>query len=67
MVDETDRTIVDAGLRELTEETGIEGDQVKIIGILRMDWAFVHSITGVSVTPIIGYLGNFEELKVCRV
>jgi len=63
MVDEVDASIVDAGLRELHEEVGIHPDIVDVLGVLRCDWTEVTSITGVAVTPIIGYLGAFEELE----
>ena len=32
LVDAEDQTIVDAGLRELEEETGIKGSEVQVLG-----------------------------------
>jgi len=62
MIDDSDPTVVDAGLRELHEEVGIPPDVVDVLGILRCDWSEVASITGVAVTPVVGYLGEYEDL-----
>ncbi|GBG35071.1 Nucleoside diphosphate-linked moiety X motif 8 [Hondaea fermentalgiana] len=63
MIDDSDRSVVDAGLRELHEEVGIPPGVVNVLGILRSDWSELAAITGVAVTPVVGYLGAFEELK----
>jgi len=63
MVDSSDQNIVDAGLRELHEEIGIDPDIVDVLGILRCDWSEVHAITGVAVTPVIGYVGKIEDVQ----
>jgi len=64
MVDGDDSTIIEAGLRELREETGIHRHDVKVLGILRCDWNEVTSITGIAVTPIVGFLGDLEKLNI---
>lgn len=63
MIDDTDKSVVDTGLRELHEEVGIPRGAVNVLGILRSDWSELAAITGVAVTPVVGYLGAFEELK----
>eukprot|EP00510_Aplanochytrium_minuta_P002281 CAMPEP_0184012690 /NCGR_PEP_ID=MMETSP0954-20121128/4579_1 /TAXON_ID=627963 /ORGANISM="Aplanochytrium sp, Strain PBS07" /LENGTH=342 /DNA_ID=CAMNT_0026292759 /DNA_START=404 /DNA_END=1432 /DNA_ORIENTATION=+ len=63
MVDDVDYSIVDAGLRELHEEIGIEPKNVDVLGILRCDWGEVHSLTGVAVTPVCGYLGSIDRTE----
>jgi len=64
MIDDSDPSVEYAGLRELHEEVGIAPAQVEVLGILRCDWSEITSITGVAVTPIVGYLGALEELDV---
>jgi nudix motif 8 len=63
MVDPSDESIVDVGLRELQEETGVGPDQVQVLGVLRCDWSELASITGVAVTPIVGFIGELEGLE----
>mmetsp|Transcript_18865 Transcript_18865/g.24005 ORF Transcript_18865/g.24005 Transcript_18865/m.24005 type:complete len:411 (-) Transcript_18865:1475-2707(-) len=63
MVDDEDHSIVEAGLRELHEEIGIEPKSVDVLGILRCDWSEVHSLTGVAVTPVCGYLGSIDNTE----
>lgn len=60
---ETDQNIIKAGLREMEEEIGVAADHASVLGILRCDWAEVKAITGVAVTPVIGYLGSINNLK----
>lgn len=62
MVGPEDTTIVDAGLRELREETGIKPEDVDVLGVLRCDWSEMTSITGIAVTPMVAYVGNIEDL-----
>ena len=63
MVDDSDLSIHDTALRELDEELGIHPDKVKILGVLRCDWSEVASLTGISVTPIIGYIGEISSIS----
>jgi hypothetical protein len=35
-----------------------------VLGVMRCDWADLASITGVAVTPVVAYMGQFEALKV---
>ncbi len=57
MVDDTDASTKETALRELDEELGIPPDRVQVLGVLRCDWSEVASLTGIAVTPIIGYSG----------
>jgi nudix motif 8 len=64
MVDEgIDQTIIETSLREMFEEIGITPDEVDVLGILRCNWTEVASITGVPVTPVVGYVGELESLN----
>ena len=56
MVDPEDYSIKHSALRELNEEIGIRRDDVKLLGVLRCDWAELASLTGVAVTPIVAVL-----------
>lgn len=58
MVDKTDASLADAALREWEEEVGVSAAYVNVLG----NFHEVLSITGVTVTPIIGYLGDVERL-----
>ena len=64
MVQASDKNIVDAGLREMHEEIGIDTGNVEVLGVLRLHWDDLISITGVAVTPIVAFLGKFEELAI---
>jgi len=65
MVDNAlDRTIIEAGLREMSEEIGVSPDNVEVLGVMRLHWDDLMSITGVAVTPLIAYLGQFENLNI---
>lgn len=64
MVDSSDVSIVQTALRELEEEVGLHEENVDVLGILRCDWSVVESITGVAVTPVIGYIGEVNECSV---
>ena len=56
MVDASDVSVVGAALRELEEEVGIPGGDVDVLGVLRCDWTEMTAVTGVAVTPVIGYI-----------
>ena len=59
-VDE-DETIVATSLREMSEEIGVRESDVNILGVLRCNWSEVKAITGVSVTPVIGFVGELNN------
>ncbi|KAK8805465.1 hypothetical protein WA158_002121 [Blastocystis sp. Blastoise] len=62
-IDVEDETVSIAALREFREELGCNVDNVKILGVMRLDWADVASIAGVPVTPIVGYLGEYDHIN----
>lgn len=64
MVDEKDQTVVDTSLREMKEELGIDSINTQILGVLRCNWAEVSQLTGVSVTPVVGYIGDIQNLSI---
>ena len=65
MVDEQiDSTIIQTSLREMSEELAIEEDKVDVLGILRCNWTEVASMTGISVTPVVGFIGDLNDLKI---
>ncbi|KAJ0391307.1 hypothetical protein ATCC90586_010912 [Pythium insidiosum] len=61
MVDADDSSIEATCLREMNEEVGLSPDAVQVLGILRCDWASVTSITGIAVTPVVGYIGEMSD------
>eukprot|EP00940_MAST-03C_sp_MAST-3C-sp2_P000622 g622.t1 len=63
MIDDEDDTVIDAALRELNEEMGIDPDRVDVLGILRCDWGEIQSITGVAVTPVVGFIGDISSIE----
>jgi nudix motif 8 len=64
MVDEgVDASIIQTSLREMEEELGIPSEQTEVLGILRCKWSEVAGMTGVAVTPVIGYIGELTELQ----
>ena len=64
MVDEgVDNTIIQTSLRELEEELGIPSSKTEVLGILRCNWNEVASMTGIAVTPVVGYIGELNDLK----
>jgi nudix motif 8 len=63
MLDEGgDSTIIHTSLREMEEELGIAPESVEVLGILRCRWKEVSSMTGIAVTPVIGFIGELNEL-----
>ena len=65
-IDATDRDEIDAALRELTEETGIERSDVDILGVLPD--AVARSKRQTIVTPVIGMLRrDLARLPLVRV
>ena len=65
MVDEQiDSTIIQTSLREMSEELAIDEDSVDVLGILRCNWTEVASMTGISVTPVVGFIGELNDLKI---
>ena len=58
-----DKTIVETCLREMNEEVGIDMASVEVLGILRCDWSEILSLTGVAVTPVVGYIGDVSTLE----
>lgn len=52
-----------AALRELHEEIGVQSRFVDVLGLLRVDWNELTSMTGVGVTPFCCFLGDFEKIK----
>jgi len=64
MVEEgVDANIIQTSLRETEEELGIPADKIEVLGILRCDWGEVASMTGVAVTPVVGFLGELNDIK----
>ena len=55
-----DDTIVATSLREMAEEIGVNESEVNILGILRCNWSEVTAITGVAVTPVVGFVGELD-------
>lgn len=62
-MDEDDSQIIDTSIREMEEEIGVSPDSVDILGVLRCDWTEVSSLTGVSVTPVVGFIGDYEKIN----
>jgi len=55
-----DSNIVETCLRELEEEMGIS--QVRdVCGVLRLDWGTILKLVGVSVTPVVAWMGDIED------
>jgi len=64
MVEEgVDANIIQTSLRETEEELGIPTENIEVLGILRCNWTEVASMTGVAVTPVVGFLGELNDLK----
>merc|ERR1712129_495617 len=57
-----DQSIVSTCLREMEEEIpSIKKQNVTVLGILRCNWGEVGKLTGVAVTPVVGYIGDFDK------
>eukprot|EP00520_Triparma_pacifica_P009960 CAMPEP_0118645492 /NCGR_PEP_ID=MMETSP0785-20121206/7535_1 /TAXON_ID=91992 /ORGANISM="Bolidomonas pacifica, Strain CCMP 1866" /LENGTH=414 /DNA_ID=CAMNT_0006537389 /DNA_START=168 /DNA_END=1409 /DNA_ORIENTATION=+ len=56
-----DHTIVSTCLREMEEEVGLTEDATNVLGILRCNWGEISAITGIAVTPVVGYVGTLGE------
>ena len=62
MVDEeVDATIIQTSLREMEEELGVAAERVEVLGIVRCNWHEVSNLTGVAVTPVVGFIGDLEN------
>jgi 8-oxo-dGTP pyrophosphatase MutT (NUDIX family) len=62
MVEEgVDATIIQTSLREMEEEIGMPVEKTEVLGILRCKWGEVAGMTGVAVTPVIGYIGELND------
>ena len=59
MVDPGDEGPVHTALRELQEELGVPGESVEILGLMHD----ARAITGVPVTPVVGFLGEVGDLR----
>lgn len=59
MADEGDRDAEHTALRELEEEVGIAQDAVRVLGRFHE----AKAVTGVRVIPVLGFLGELEELE----
>jgi hypothetical protein len=55
---DVDRTIIQTSLREMEEEMGIPKEKVEVLGVLRCNWHEVASMTGIAVTPVVGFIGE---------
>ena len=64
MVEEgVDATIIQTSLREMEEEIGLTAEKTEVLGILRCKWGEVAGLTGVAVTPVIGYIGDLTDVR----
>ena len=64
MVEEgVDATVIQTSLREMEEEIGLAAERTEVLGILRCKWSEVAGLTGVAVTPVIGYIGELNDLR----
>lgn len=64
MVDANDSCIEATCLREMNEEVGLAPEVVHVLGVLRCDWSSVTSITGIAVTPVVGFIGEMSDQSV---
>jgi nudix motif 8 len=46
----------------MEEEIGLGQEAVSVVGILRCEWGEITAITGIAVTPVVGFVGELEEL-----
>ncbi len=59
MVDPGDEGSVCTALRELHEELGVKPESVEVLGLMHD----ARAITGVPVTPVVGFLGALDGLS----
>lgn len=64
MLDEEDTSIIQTSLREMEEELGIDSEHTEVLGILRCNWNEIFNLTGISVTPVVGYINDYDNLKI---
>jgi 8-oxo-dGTP pyrophosphatase MutT (NUDIX family) len=64
MVDERDHSVMETCLREMKEELGIDSRHTHLLGVMRCNWCEVSHLTGVSVTPVVGFIGDIENLTI---
>lgn len=57
-----DASVIETCLREMEEELGIPSDKTEVLGILRCNWNEVASMTGIAVTPVVGYIGELKDI-----
>jgi nudix motif 8 len=57
-----DASVIETCLREMEEELGIPSDKTEVLGILRCNWNEVANMTGVAVTPVVGYVGELKDI-----
>lgn len=57
-----DASVIETSLREMEEELGIPSDKTEVLGILRCNWNEVASMTGIAVTPVVGFIGELKDL-----
>jgi nudix motif 8 len=57
-----DATIIQTSLREMEEELGVPKEKIEVLGILRCNWNEVASMTGIAVTPVVGFIGELNDL-----
>ena len=62
-VSKSDSSVVDTCLREMSEEIGLRPESTEILGIMRCNWSDVASLTGIAVTPVVGFVGNIDGSK----
>jgi 8-oxo-dGTP pyrophosphatase MutT (NUDIX family) len=62
MVDPEDDGPVHTALRELHEELGLSANSVEVLGLMHD----VRAITGVPVTPVVGFLGELGDLSILQ-
>jgi len=58
-----DKSIVVTCLREMEEEIGLPQHSVTVLGTLRCNWAEIARMTGMAVTPVVGFVGDLDDSK----
>lgn len=66
MVDKQDGTIIETSLREMQEELGIPPEKTEVLGVLRCNWDEVSNMTGIAVTPVVGFIGRVVHRQSLR-